>query len=242
MTIVTAFLFLAWVFCAGTVLGGFRRSGGLFPVDKRSPYTLLSLFSALASFLFIAPGCLPPLCNTAWGGIALLGCLFFSVVLERRCQALVPLSLVGVICAVVWWFAWNRGMPGTSLNLGTFVAIPVWHVATWPEIPAFFLLSAGFILAAYQFALQEKEALPLISSLRQMAIWALFITFFLSWNFAPYLSWPDLAVASLDFMFFWVKVFFCGYCFSLLPRFPGALLLSLLFSLLGVILIHHHMT
>ena len=242
MTIVTAFLFLAWGFCAGIVLSCFRCSGGLFPVDKRSPYTLLSLFFALASFLFIAPGCLPPLYNTAWGGIALLGCLFLSVILERRRHALVPLSLVGMICAVVWWFAWNRGMPGTSLNLGTFVAIPVWNVVTWSEIPAFLLLSAGFVLAAYQFALQEKETLPLISSLRQMAIWALFVTLFLSWNFASHLSWPNLAVASLDFIFFWVKIFLCVYSFSLLPRCPGALPLSLLFSLLGLMIIHYYMT
>ena len=242
MTIVTAFLFLAWVFCAGIVLSCFCLSGGLFPVDKRSPYTLPSLFFALAPFLFLAPGCLPPLCNVAWGGIALLGCLFLSAVVGRRCQDLVPLSLVGVVCSAVWWFAWNRGMPGAFLNLGTFVAVPVWSVAIWPEIIAFFLLSAGFVLAAYQFAPQEKETLPLTNSLRQMAIWGLFVTLFLPWNFAPHLFWSDLAVASLDFIFFWVKIFFCLYCFSFLPRFSGALPLSLLLSSLGSILIYYYRT
>ena len=242
MTIVTAFLFLTWVFCAGIVLSCFRLSGCLFLVDKRSLYTQPSLFLALASFLFLAPGCLPPLCNVAWGGVALLGCLFFSVVVERRCQALVPLALVGVICSAVWWFAWNRGMPGAPLNLGTFAAVPVWSVAIWPEIIAFFLLSAGFVLAAYQFVLQEKETLLLINSLRQMAIWGLFVTLFLPWNFASHLSWPDLAVASLDFIFFWVKIFFCMSCFSFLPRFSGALPLSLLLSSLGSILIYYHRT
>ena len=237
MTATATIIFLVWALAAALLLSDLRHSTGFFPPKIHSPYGLLSLFPALASFLFIAPGCLPPLCNSAWGAIALLACLFCSLVLEKQYRTLMPLCLAGLACAGIFCFAWYRGMPGSPLNLGSFAAMPVWQVATWPERPALFLLAVGFGTAVRWFAIQEATAAPLVSTLRLMALCAVFVSFFLSWSVAPYLSWPDTLVASVDFIFFWGKVVACMYCIPSLPCPSAAMPLSFFCSATGLALV-----
>jgi len=195
------------------------------PVDNGAMISKSQLRSAaaacafLSGFMFIPPGSLSPFVNTPWGGAAMLVCLFIGSALCGRFM-IFPVSIFCVVFAVLAWYAWQRGIPGSVGNLGTFVAMPVWHIATGADTVGFLFLATGVLLAAGRFAPPLGSG-HFAHSLASLAVSALFVTFFLPWNAAPFVAWPGKFAAGSDFILFWTKcgaVMFCSSRASAVPH------------------------
>lgn len=160
---------------------------------------------AAGAFFFVPPGSLPPFCNYPWGGAVLLGCLVLAALLTRMRASAIPLMLASCVVLVFFCYAWQRGMPGSAANLGTFAGMPVWGIAPVRHICGFILLAAGFLLAARAFF--DGGLSSYAATLQCIAVCALFVSLFAPWNTAPYVRWPEAVVAGCDFVLFWGKVF-----------------------------------
>lgn len=208
MTILSGLAYAVWVLLAFFLWSGGRISGAA----EARPAVLLAVPFVLAVFFLLPPGSLPPFCSSPWGGIFLSLWLAASLLLVWKKDAVLPCLVVGCILAVFFWYAYQRGMPGSWANMGTFAAMPVWGIATGMDGAGFALLAAAFILAARSL---PSPGLPFC------ALMALFVTLFLPWNSAPYVRWPVMAVAGCDFLLFWTKIFLCCFTVARIPPSPA---------------------
>ncbi|SBV93455.1 membrane hypothetical protein [uncultured delta proteobacterium] len=218
MTALSCIAYAAWIFLAAFLFRGClppfvgKNDSGraMRPVRDIGVACL-----AAGAFFFVPPGSLPPFLNYPWGGLVFLGCLALSALLARERASAVPLLLAGCVALVFFWYARQRGMPGSAANLGTFTGMPVWGIAPARHICGFLLLAAGFLAAAR--ALFDGCRSSHAATLRCFAVCALFVALFAPWNTAPYVRWPDSLVAGCDFMLFWGKVFGVAAVLLLLP-------------------------
>ena len=169
------------------------------------------------AFFFLPPGSLPPFFDVPFGGVAVVSGLLAGAFCLRQKRAHMACGVIGAVAFVFFLYARHRGMPGSFANLGAFVAMPVWGIASLPEMCGFILLAAGFFAACASSVPDEKGCLSFAATVWTLAASALFVTLFLPWNAAPHVAWPDAAAAGCDFILFWLKVFCCGLCFLLCP-------------------------
>lgn len=208
MTALSFTAYAAWVLLAAFLFRGScpPLAGEIVPGRRVGPVCGISASClAAGAFFFVPPGSLPPFFNYSWGGIAFLGCLSLAFLLARGRAGAISLMLVGCVTLVFFWYARQRGMPGSAANLGTFTGMPVWGIAPLRHLCGFILLAAGFLLAARAFFNGCRSSYA--ATLQYIAACALFVSLFAPWNTAPYVRWPDAAVAGCDFILFWVKVF-----------------------------------
>lgn len=218
MTALSCIAYAAWVFLAAFLFRGrFSPFAGKNGSGWETPQVrgISAVCLAAGAFFFVPPGSLPPFCNIAWGGIVFGGCLGLSALLDKDCANAAPLALAGCAALVFFWYARQRGMPGSAVNLGTFTGMPIWGIAPARHVCGFLLLAAGFLAAAR--ALLDGCRSSLAATLRYLAVCALFVALFAPWNTAPYVQWPDAVVAGFDFVIFWGKVFGVAAVLLLLP-------------------------
>lgn len=218
MTLVSFCAYALWVLAAVHFCGVLCRP---FSVATREIPRLRSIFApgilpVLGAFAFIPPGSLPPFYNTAWGGAVFVAILAGGLWAARGRSGLLPCAVFLAVFGVFTAYARVRGMPGSAVNLGTFVAMPVWSIASFPEICGFFLLVPAFVIAA-RLAVPLPENGAGLSDTAFFCAAAFFVVLFLPWNLAPFVRWPSPVVAGCDYVLFWGKVFFCCYAVSRLP-------------------------
>lgn len=182
---------------------------------------------ALAAFIFLPPGSLPPLYNGPHGGLFFGACLGSSLLLTYGRGAIGPYILWTLSFFALAEHAWRRGMPGTPTNLGTFVAMPVWSVADSYAFTGFLFLAFGHALgAASLFSHDAGDASP-TRRIQGLAACGLFTVFFLPWNFSSFISGPTRFLAGTDYLLFWTKTLLAHFAaVSFAERFPRAPLLS----------------
>lgn len=173
--------------------------------------------AGLAMLFMIPPGSLPPFLNIPWNGALLAGCLLVAACLSRRKAAVLAGLSMAVICCAFFWYARQRGMPGSPANMGTFAAMPVWMIASLPDAASFTILGAGGLLAVRGFLPDRREAAFSAGTLVYLATGALFVSLFLPWNTAPFVSWSSPIAAGVDFLFFWAKAMACCSLASRIP-------------------------
>ncbi len=217
MTILSGFAYGAWV--AAVAAFCVTLFSGSFPQTPPGPYASQTgaVCVALAAFYLLPPGSVPPFVNISWGGILFYACLILTAILTRQTRVTMPCLAILVACVAFSYYARHLGMPGSPFNLGTFAAMPVWEIASLPEIGAFLMLGAGFILTVLCF-LPEREKPDFAGILLYLAVVALFVGLFLPWNTASFVPWPDPVVAGVDFLLFWAKVLACCFLGSGMPR------------------------
>ena len=211
MTVLSGFAYGLWViviafFCGMILLPSWPSQKVSFGFSFSR--TVIAC-AALAAFYLLPPGSLPPFVNISWGGVLLYVCLAFAVLLSRQDYVIPCLALL-VVCAAFSWYAWHQGMPGSPLNMGTFIAVSVWELASLSEICAFLILGAGCIMTVRGF-LPNRNQSDFVGILFYLAMSAFFVTVFLPWHIAPFVTWPDPVVAGVDFLFFWAKILI--FCF-----------------------------
>jgi hypothetical protein len=241
MSLVSAVAYAGFVllaaFLVGRPLSLAALPSGMAPArlgPRRPLRGALAFLSPLAAFFFLPPGSLPPFCNGAWGGAAFL-CLFaLSPLAENRRDLAAPFLLMGGVACACAGYAYGRGFPGSFANLGTFAAMPLWRVASLPETAGFAALTASGALAAGSFAPPPGEAFSRPEAARHLASGALLVVLFFPWNSAPFVSWPDMAVAGFDFLAFWCKTAVVCYGIRRLRLVPRRLAASLACFCLGV--------
>lgn len=176
----------------------------------------LSGICALGCLLFLPPGSLPPLCNAAWG--AVFWAVFFcaSLLLDPgETQAsdkdnglpsgsLVPLLLAAL--ALVGFYAWRYGLPGSPLNLGSFAAMPLWEILDAPGKAGFLLLFFGLFLRYPATDTVCAGGLFPARPLRRLAYFGLLTTIFFPRPLAIVFTPPGGAGVVADYICFWVSV------------------------------------
>lgn len=197
----------------------------------------------LAGFLFVPPGSLPPLCDIPWGGAAFLACIFAGRVLCGGFR-LVPAAVLAAVFLVLVRYGWQRGVPGNPGNLSTYAAMPVWRLAEGMDVVAFLCLALAFLLAAGPMVLPDAKAMnaeTMAGRLIRLAVCAFFVTLFLPWNAAPFVSWPVTITAGFDFVLFWVKCAVVMFCVAKAGTIPRAAPASALCFLLSAVFLVPHL-
>lgn len=216
MTALSLTAYAVWIFLATL----FFRNHCLPRVEKAGiegamgPVRGIGMFClAAGAFFCVPPGSLPPFFNASWGGAAFLGCLTCASLLAGSRAHILPLVLIASVTLVFFCYAWQRGMPGSAANLGTFTGMPVWGIASPLQACGFAALVLGFLLAvrmtfsaSVDFSLRSFPHCSIGAAAQCLAVCALFVSLFMPWNTAPYLPLPDALVAGCDFALFWGKV------------------------------------
>lgn len=216
--------FIAGLFFLGSCLLLERLTRGFLPNplvnDRPRPLRgdTLSGASALACMAFIPPGSLPPLCNSAWGAV-FWGMLFTfsSLVAPERPQAsapargfrsahTVPAALAALTLALLSYYAWRCGLPGSPLNLGLFVAMPLWGRLDILGKAGFFLVFLGLFLACPAGDTLSSQGLFPAKPLRRLAYFSLLAVIFYPRPLALLSDLSGWEALAADYVCFWVSV------------------------------------
>lgn len=220
--------YLAVVLLAATVPG--PESGPESGSKPTAIRRMVACVIVLAGFLFIPPGSLPPLGDIPWGGAVFLACLFAGRFLCGGFRLVPALVLLAVFLTLVW-YGWQRGIPGSPGNLGTYVAMPVWRLAEGMDRAAFLCLALASLLAAGQLVFPEAGSLA--GRLIRLGACAFLVTLFLPWNAALFVSWPVKITAGVDFVLFWIKCWMVMVCVARAGTLPRAVPASVLLLVPG---------
>jgi len=138
----------------------------------------------------------------------------------------VPLAIVVTTLA---YFAYRSGIPGEPFSLATFVAMPVWGVASWMGIlglAALFVSLMAVVPAEVgkvpmdiaeakteileglicEYSGRNLAMFKLTFALRNSAMCAVVVSLFFPWNIGSALGMTGAGLLIADFLFFWVKV------------------------------------
>ncbi|CAK7032913.1 MAG: hypothetical protein DELT_00435 [Desulfovibrio sp.] len=201
---------LAAAYCLSVPGGG---------ASGRTSFRVAAGLCAAAAFLFLPLGCLPPLitiCFTDvfWGAPAFFLLIAAGLLLTGEWRTLLNLVLLVIIFGVYALFFHLRGVPGSSLNFGTFTAMPFWSMVSislfsGPFFPGLegvaclLLAGAGFCALLGMFAMRPPTTLE--GALLRLAVCALWVALFFPLNVTPYVFWPNSVAAAVDAIFFWGK-------------------------------------
>lgn len=200
--------FIAYIGCAylaACVVSAWVRSKPEVRPQGWRGRRVCAVAAALACFLCIPPGSLPPVFNTPWSGAVCIALFWFSLICSANTRAsteplyrspwatatLLTLTGAGLAC-----YVWMRGIPGNALNFGTYAAMPAWETAAAPTTVGLAILLACLLAGAH---LGASGAQRLVFA----AITAVWLT---PWNPTAWISLGSFAGAFIDFLFFWCKV------------------------------------
>ncbi len=212
---------LPWLFSGGPVFAAasaltiflYIPIGSLPPVLAGGGDLLLALFLLFLSSSALILGAL--------AGASPQGEVDAKKELDLIASCSVPLS---VIASALAWFAYRQGLPGAPFSLETFVAKPVWSVAGWSGILGLIILAAAFLSlipaladrvqrnifggSSWHFSGRILLLSRLARNFRTLAFCSIFVSLFFPGSMGRLLDLRELALFSVDFLFFWVKVFF----------------------------------
>lgn len=182
---------------------------------------------ALAAFFVVPPGALPPLCNAWWGIAAFFVCLLPSFA-ARIC--LVPFIRIAGVAAVLALYAYQRGMPGSVCNFGTYVAMPLWHVVTLPGAAGLALLCCALTLELARLSVAGRHT-------QRLALACLPALYFFPWTAGLALPAGGGPILIVDFFLFWGKTLLIAFCLSRVKRLAARAPSPYFFSVAGALLL-----
>ena len=202
VTLLSPAALAAHLACAMLAARLVRSRATLRQPSASSRTAVISGAAALASFSAMPPGSLRPFFNGYLSGAGGILLIWISVLLslrqrppslyrERICAATL-LSLTGVALAA---YAWQRGIPGSPFNFGTYVAMPLWGISDWLMR---LLLAALAIANVWSLRFFQP-------GMQRLAAAGLCVIWFVPWNVSSLLESRAAWALAADYLCFWLK-------------------------------------
>ncbi len=237
LTLFSAAAYAAFLPCfAALSSGAALRAGGTRGIAS----------SALcaAAFFFVPAGSLPPFIASGYGGFAAALTLFAAafLIFPRRADAAVFPSAFCAAWGAAAVFASLCGAPGWLASFGTYSAMPVWSAAGGWGTAGGVCMFAALLCAFPDFSTRGGAPRPALPEALYAALCAALIAaFFAPQNVSALAEIGGFLGFFADFVFFWVKTAFVGFCASRARRFAGRVsrgretMLCAAFSLCGAV-------
>lgn len=214
--------------CLGLIDRVFKS---VFSSGASYPYLHRACFSLVAAYLVIPMGSLPSYFRTPMNLVFLIAILAFAqssyikgvkvfasdIYLRLDDNEHFALSGFGIALITVYGslalFILDRGVPGNLMSLESITAMPLWNIAGIfgkAGFACFFILFAIASPHRGVVDIRQRSEVPfleLYDVIRSGLAPAVSAAMFLPWNPAILFGLRGTAMFSLDFVFFWIKVF-----------------------------------